>query len=277
MLDTLPLGRTLAEASRLAYLDSTPELRAELFKLGMRLHARFPADNPRHYVAELLHRGRCYAVVVFRGTTLNWRDIRDDLDAEPFWPTRDDWDHRNMVDRGFWDALDPDWDWLVRVLTGLDREIIFGGHSLGGAMATIAAGRALGARLRVGGLVTFGSPRAAGRGLGRLLARVPVDRYVHCCDVVPTQPPPLGYRHLGALRYIDRHGELWHESSMLHRAVDRLAAYLRAAEDLAKAPDRLGRWEARGLADHRIAGYCGGFKTRKTPALVTPGLRRSAV
>jgi hypothetical protein len=89
------------------------------------------------------------------------------------------------------------------------RPVWFTGHSLGGALATIAAARAGSFQ----GLYTFGSPRVGDETFANWFAGRPCYRVVHHDDVVPRLPPPLVpwrppavYRHVGQLVYIDRDG-----------------------------------------------------------------------
>jgi len=80
----------------------------------------------------------------------------------------------------------------------------FTGHSLGAALATLAA-YAVG---NVQALYTFGSPRVGDVRFAELFAEadIPHYRFVHHDDVVPHVPIPLpplfGYEHVGDLKYI---------------------------------------------------------------------------
>ena len=81
------------------------------------------------------------------------------------------------------------------------------GHSLGGAIADLAA-----AELRNAGyaasLYTFGAPRIAGRALSDYITAQPGGNYrvTHYNDPVPQLPPTwLGFVHISPEYYIDRH------------------------------------------------------------------------
>ena len=81
----------------------------------------------------------------------DWKDIFSDvlLKAKP-------WDVGH-AHQGFGKALEPIWKPLEGALNLLkDRPVWFTGHSLGGALATLAAFRR---RQHPGGVYTFGSPR----------------------------------------------------------------------------------------------------------------------
>jgi len=113
------------------------------------------------------------------------------------------------VHRGFCDSLDQAWnEILVRVTSLLDNDqtLWVAGHSLGGALATIAAARLMREGLEPYVTCTFGSPRvfdpkAAAGYLPRLY------RFVNKGDAVPSVPPALTlpwyrYQHTGSLTVV---------------------------------------------------------------------------
>lgn len=88
------------------------------------------------------------------------------------------------------------------------------GHSLGGAIAHIAAVGLLGEGFRVTKLVTFGSPRVGDRRWrdyvsSLSLTTILIHRYVNCGDIVPGVPffliPLRQYRHVGTLYYLSKY------------------------------------------------------------------------
>jgi hypothetical protein len=121
------------------------------------------------------------------------------------------------------------------------------GHSLGAALATLAAVDTTPARL-----VTFGSPRVGDEAFRALFAGLEVRRFVDCCDVVSRVPPErfdaahlarlleeLGvpgpsligrtlrwlklnaqFAHVSAAHYIDRNGLLTETPSDKKQAAD---------------------------------------------------------
>lgn len=164
-----------------------------------------------------------FAVVAFRGSESSRR--QDDPD---FRHVLADWmaDFRvklvssgqgGRVHRGFKAALDEVWQFnrdgspggVERHLTELARErpgrtVWFTGHSLGAALATLAADR-YGA---VRGLYTYGSPRV---GDDDFVSDFHVNnyRFVNHRDVVTNVPPSPFYRHLrDSPKYIDRDGAI---------------------------------------------------------------------
>ena len=102
------------------------------------------------------------ACVAFRGTEpAQWSDIKADLKIRKVkCPT-------GFVHRGFRDALNEVWEdvsaWLSKVKC---EHVFFTGHSLGGALATLAASRW---NTETTHLYTFGSPRVGGKNLYNLL------------------------------------------------------------------------------------------------------------
>src|SRR5207249_4492483 len=75
------------------------------------------------------------------------------------------------------------------------------GHSLGGALATLAAAH-LG-RDAVQGLYTYGCPRVGDVKFTSVLPEASHFRFVHRRDWVVEQPPEfLGYVHAGTLRQV---------------------------------------------------------------------------
>jgi hypothetical protein len=122
------------------------------------------------------------------------------------------------------------------------------GHSLGAALATLVATLERPARL-----VTFGSPRVGDSTFTQALDRIDIHRYVDCCDVVTRLPPSIGgYRHVGAVHYIDRFGMASTMSDLKEAADDQeqgRRAYLR---EHALKP---GTVALRDLADHAPANY----------------------
>jgi triacylglycerol lipase len=119
------------------------------------------------------------------------------------------------VHSGFKSALEEIWSPLVARLLQLAKErpgrtFWFTGHSLGAALATLAAVRYPGVR----GLYTFGSPLVGDAELAKRL-KVPAFRFVNNNDLV-TRVPPFGrykarhgqgqYQHVGVEKYVDRSG-----------------------------------------------------------------------
>ncbi|MHC4400110.1 MAG: lipase family protein [Planctomycetota bacterium] len=180
----------LAELSRTIYRRDG---RAEyLRRVGLREHRFFEEGSTRCAIVRPLG-GRDFAVLVFRGTD-QLRNWLTNLRAIPA-----DWPSGGKVHRGFRRALRKVWDEVRQGLEAIDAPCFYTGHSLGGALATLAAS----ARPPVAAY-TFGAPRVGDREFVASL-RSPLYRVVNHRDVVTTVPPPveaLGFVHGGGLRYI---------------------------------------------------------------------------
>jgi triacylglycerol lipase len=113
------------------------------------------------------------------------------------------------VHQGFAYAFEPLVEHLTLKLEAhaeAGRSIWFTGHSLGGALATLAAARfGLGERR---GLYTFGSPRVGDAAFGSVLEGQTHFRFVHHDDIIARVPPPPNYAHCGRLVYIDDDGSI---------------------------------------------------------------------
>lgn len=92
------------------------------------------------------------------------------------------------------------------------------GHSLGGALATMATAALVESEIDVAGLYTFGQPRVGDRTFVRQLSASTcgkVFRFVNHNDIVPHVPPPFSlwnptrfYGHVGAASYFNGKGVL---------------------------------------------------------------------
>ena len=137
-------------------------------------------------------------------------------------------------------------------------ELVFTGHSLGAAVATLAT--SLWPRAS---LFTFGSPRVGDADFAATLGSCHVERFVDCCDLVCRVPPEaLGYAHVGARRYIDRHGQLRTEASEDEIRRDRRTAtweYL-----LRYAPAFWRNVLTRRLSDHSPINYVAAVSSPET-------------
>jgi hypothetical protein len=190
--------------------------------------------------------GAGIAIVCFRGTCKDsWSNIVTDLSG---WPAH--WHGGGWVHAGFYRAycnrVQREIDvWLT---AHLHERLVCTGISLGAALATLLAADQAGAEL-----VTFGSPRVGTRGFRALFASRTVRRYVDCGDGVPSLPPPLGYRHVGAMRYIDRHGAV---QAALPGLFARIADQLRAHFWFVRRHLlRRGKTLTRTLSDHAPINY----------------------
>ena len=197
----------LAEASTVAYADEA--FAVEWFKKAGFDEVRFfDKRSTQCFVAS----NREFAVVAFRGSEV-WRrrggaDARviaaDFMTNADFWLT--DWTKGGKVHRGFKKALDEVWEDLLQHVASLRRQgckIWMTGHSLGAALATLAADR-FG---EVQGVCTFGSPRVGDRRFKENYS-VRTYRFVNGDDLVSRVPPAGLYEHVGEPKFIDHEGRI---------------------------------------------------------------------
>ena len=191
----------LADCSLLAYLRDENDVKTRLTRAGGFDGATcigFDREGAQCFVA---HRPEG-TIVCFRGTEVGeGEDLKADV-AIRLVPEGDEAQNRK-VHRGFQHSLDTIWAKVQRELTG--GKIWFTGHSLGAALATLAADRHPGAH----SLYTFGSPRVGDKRFGQGF-RANAHRFVNNNDAV-TRVPPAGlwaYRHIGDLVYLDEDGRL---------------------------------------------------------------------
>lgn len=216
----------LADCSRAAY-NSGDALKHDAENLGLvnLLAHSEPSTDTQAFTARLaLHPD---LVVAFRGT----ESLRDWItDAE--FSTQDLGDGAE-VHRGFHQA------WMsirARVMESLPKDkspVLFTGHSLGGALATLAAIAAVAEGVNVAGVYTFGQPRVGNSVWAKAYDQALKNktwRLVNRQDPVPRMPPALaGYRHVGNEVFFDALGERvlnpslwWKISSDLLGTIDAL-------------------------------------------------------
>jgi len=127
------------------------------------------------------------------------------------------------------------------------------GHSLGGALATLAAAH-LGFSV-LQGLATYGCPRVGDAAFASVLPRQSYDRFVHRDDGVATVPPEgLGYVHAGTLRVVPGSPPRSFWRDLVTGAESLTAAVKAMAGDLRLDAGQLP-FSVAGLADHAPAYY----------------------
>ena len=131
-----------------------------------------------------------FGALVFRGSSGRLDNWMANFDTRPR-----PWPPGGRVHAGFKAALLGIWPEILDALRLLKRPVFYTGHSLGAALATLAAS------LRPPrALYTFGSPRVGNARFVRMMETVPVYRLAGALDVVTRMPPahfPFGYRHTG--------------------------------------------------------------------------------
>jgi triacylglycerol lipase len=197
----------MAEAATLAYAHE-PFAREGFGKAGLHEVRFFDNRSTQCYVASNTQ----FAIAVFRGSEV-WRrrgaDDGHDLIAD-LWTNADfrlaDWSKGGKVHRGFKSALDEVWKDLeghIRMLKQRGCTIWMTGHSLGAALATLAAHR-FG---DVQGVYTFGGPRVGNKDFKNCYS-VQTYRFVNGHDIVCFLPPQGFYVHVGEVKHIDAAGSI---------------------------------------------------------------------
>lgn len=145
-------------------------------------------------------------IVACRGTEPNeWNDIRADVNAVSAVA-----ETVGRVHSGFKQEVDDLWPRMEKALIENDRTLWFCGHSLGGAMATICAGRCFLSHIKSTPrqLFTYGSPRVGNKAYVNHV-KLEHFRWVNNNDLVCRVPPVwMGYRHTGQQMYLNAYGKL---------------------------------------------------------------------
>jgi triacylglycerol lipase len=179
---------------------------------------------------------------------------------------------------GFQDAVETVWPAIKTVIDhrpASERPLFFTGHSMGGALALIAAERAMSElHVQATAVYTFGGPRTGGSAffdnytptLGNSTFRL-----VHGNDVVPTVPPtlPHGFRHVGRALQCPTDGRFDLQTPIMALEQDK--------------PDFAESFFQNGLAElhlfaaaHLIDGF-GSRPLRELAGLLLPGMVRDHV
>ncbi len=186
-----------SEISRVMYVCEKPEITSGtppgtrnsfLAQAGLREIAFFDKAGVR---GALIHtadtNNEPFAVLVFRGTH-NPQDWLKNLDTAPV-----AWNGPGRIHKGFRDAFEAVWPDIFPLISTLTCPVVYTGHSLGAALATLAA-----VYLPPHSLYTFGSPMVGDSSFAATLTGASVFRLVNNTDIVPQLPPPmLGFAHAG--------------------------------------------------------------------------------
>jgi len=185
----------MAELSLTAYIpfeespEKLEELKNELKKANFELVHTFNEQGTQAFLAKRTTDN--IAVLSFRGTEVNsFRDILADLNFRFY---RDD--KGSKIDSGFRSAFSFIEQEVIQETRNLqDYALYITGHSLGGALALMAA-YSLSSNLTdkkdiLAACYTFGSPRVGDSEFGDKI-KMPIYRIVNADDIVPRVPFPL--------------------------------------------------------------------------------------
>ena len=155
--------------------------------------------------------------------------------------------------RGFWNSIEDVWKPLNEKFRYLQKQkkrpLFITGHSLGGAMATIAAAKFIHEDKPFTSVYTFGQPRALTRETARIFnmeCKSRFFRFHNNNDIVTRVPARLmGYSHIGSYLYISEEKEIIQEAGFWFRFMDYFDGAFNALKE--KGID--------AIADHDIAKY----------------------
>jgi triacylglycerol lipase len=224
---------TFANISAITY-DDPKESKNKFKSFGFTIVEFFNIEGAQAY---LLKDMNGIHVLSFRGTEVTQKsDILADLKAG-----------KNLeacggkVHVGFKGEINKVWPAITKSLANIDSLYVTG-HSLGAAMATIAASRI---QTKVRALVTFGSPRVGDK---EFVKSVAVDHYRvqnNCDDVTKVPFRLMGFDHHGTHKYMNFYGE-FRDLSPWQQVKDMARSRLKAR---AKGQKYIG------VFDHMMANY----------------------
>ena len=194
---------------------------------------------------------RQYFCMAFRGTDelMDWRDNLTTTKADFF-------DLSDVFHKGFYQHFEKIWQRLEDIHKDRREEnplpLFFTGHSLGGALATIATAHwVLNGDRQFTSTYTFGQPRAVTPKLARTLAPMCGSRFFrfHNNNDFVTRIPPraMGFSHMGQIAYIDTDKGIYLDSGFWFRFQDQYRGVWDAFKNKESGIDF--------LADHNIDDY----------------------
>lgn len=248
----------MATIAKLTYLKepksgapNAGKILAELRKLDGDVEDVIPFDKNNSQA--ILVRHKEYVVAAFRGS--------DEL--------ADWWDNLNAVATdgplgrvhgGFQKALMDVWPAMrsqVRIFRQKHDKPLplwLTGHSLGGAMATLAAAQLIDGDETFHGAYTFGQPRCGDRDFARVFnieAKERFFRFQNNNDYATRLPTRImGYSHVGSFVYISEDGKLSTDVGFWYRFLDGVKGVV----------DDIGEIGIDAVTDHDIDGYLSAIK-----------------
>jgi triacylglycerol lipase len=243
---SIKTGYYLACASNFAYEEDLGDWTE---RLGL-VNIKFFTCGQFHGFVGILEK---IVLLAFRGTQ-SIANCLTDLEAilvsQPPYPGR--------VHSGFARAVEEVFPSVRRLLPSSARStpLWITGHSLGGAMATLASVRLAHAGYPVRAVYTYGSPRVGDRHF-RNFYHWPNYRFVCGNDLVPHLPFRWCYKHVGHLRLLDHQGNLTGEKTAWRakkRALAKHAKHVqRSNRHKTAVHEECGDFD--WLADHHLDRY----------------------
>jgi len=259
----------LAEMSMLSYGSLAPDglVKKTLGEVGF---AGVPlGSDARSGTQGFVAWNDAIVVVAFRGTEVKEKadvltDVRFCLTGEG--------GGEGGVHEGFRDALNQVWPTALRQLRAKSggRKVYFTGHSLGGALTTLAAERWRAQGGAIQGVYTYGCPRVGDRRFATRYSISNHHRYEHNNDIVTMVPldrslfaegaawldriGPLSYRHVGQHWLITHEGEVEADADFKARVASRWAG-MKAAAHAALGDGKVDLRSVDHLKDHSPRYY----------------------
>ena len=137
-----------------------------------------------------------FSVLVFRGTSGKLGNWIHNFNAFP-----SQWPHGGWVHKGFKEVFDGIWEAVHEALLSVRMPIFYTGHSLGAALATLAA-----SVKPPQALYTFGSPRVGNAGFIDSLKNIEIYRVINGRDIISSTPPSMfsfKFFHAGEPHFLD--------------------------------------------------------------------------
>lgn len=234
----------LAQAANIAYQDK-PTIQPAVTELGLNKFEFLSRRDTEGYIAA----NETMIIVAFRGTEPT--HLRDLLADAQFHKVQGP---LGQVHRGFLHAFELVKDDMVNAILRFrdktrPQSLWCTGHSLGGALAVVAAASLSVGGHKVNGLYTFGQPRVGDETFANECVRRLTGqhyRFVNNNDTVTRVPPrEFAYAHAGEVRYIDTDGQIQSDISFWNQFVDRVKG--RMEDFLRPGTD--------GLKDHGMRHY----------------------
>jgi len=220
----------LAKVSQASYIGVKP-----LKRLGFNRVVKFRSGRTGTKAYLAINDSKKLAVIVFRGTEKDGRDILTDIS---FYKEK----YKGVkVHSGFLRAYNSVKGHINREIGQLpsDYELHATGHSLGGALACLYGLYGVSKPLS---LVTYGQPRLGDNKLSQELSELKYTRVVYQSDLVP-RIPKIGYRHGEDLLYYNTVGQWEYNPPWMSMFFDRLFSRV-----------------SHRLTDHKIQNYIDGLE-----------------
>ncbi len=173
-----------------------------------------------------------YICIAFRGTDepADWLDNINAFSTKELF---------GEFHRGFWNSVEDVWqpinDRFRELQSHRKRPLFITGHSLGGAMATVAAAKLVHEDKPFTSVYTFGQPRVVTRNTAQVFNMECKSRYYrfHNNNDIVTRVPArlMGYSHIGSYLYITDEEEIHREVGFWFRFVDHVDGAISAWDE----------------------------------------------